>query len=261
MCLDFKNHGGWSQLPQEKEKEMKTGKAIIHKADSRGYFDHGWLQTYHTFSFGAYHNNERMHFGALRVLNDDTVEGGMGFGKHPHDNMEIVSIPISGALEHKDSTDRAEVIHSGEVQIMSAGTGLYHSEYNHSKDESVNFLQVWIFPKEKNIEPRYDQKEFNLNSKVNQLVNVVSPNSQNGALWINQDAWFYLADIEAGKEIDYPLQSSDHGVYAFVIEGQADVNGWELQRRDGGGFYETEKLTIKANENSKLLLIEVPLKF
>ena len=175
-------------------------KHIIHKAESRGYANHGWLKSYHTFSFAGYHNPERVHFGMLRVLNDDFVDAGMGFGKHPHDNMEIISIPLSGALHHQDSTGRDKIIQTGDVQIMSAGTGIFHSEVNASQVEPVTFLQLWIFPKVNNIEPRYDQKEFNVADRTNQFQVVVSPTQENDSLFINQDAWLSLIELEEGKE-------------------------------------------------------------
>ncbi|WP_258104049.1 pirin family protein [Marinoscillum sp. MHG1-6] len=233
-------------------------KTVLHKADTRGTAFFGWLHSRHTFSFGRYYDPDRIHFGALRVLNDDIVEPGMGFGTHPHDNMEIVSIPLQGDLEHKDSTGNTEVIRTGDVQIMSAGSGLTHSEYNHSKDDKVNFLQLWVFPKEENITPRYDQKTFKSEDRNNQVQTVVAPDNEQ-ALWINQDAWFSLADINKGLTLDYTLHSAENGVYIFVIDGLVDVNGLSISRRDGLGVYETEKLEIKAGSDSKLLLVEVPM--
>lgn len=232
----------------------------IHKADTRGFADHGWLKTNHTFSFASYHDNERVHFGMLRVLNDDIVEGGMGFGTHPHDNMEIVSIPISGSLEHKDSMGHVQVIKEGEVQVMSAGTGVLHSEYNHSKTEDVNFLQIWVFPKESNIEPRYDQKIFTDADKKNKFLTVVSPDKNDSkAMWINQDAYFSLTRIDAGKEIEYSVNIKGNGIYLFVIEGNITVDGKEFSKRDGIGIENTDRVTIKSNSDSYILAIEVPM--
>lgn len=232
----------------------------IHKADTRGFADHGWLKTKHTFSFASYHDNERVHFGMLRVLNDDIVEGGMGFGTHPHDNMEIVSIPISGSLEHKDSMGHVQVIKEGEVQVMSAGTGVLHSEYNHSKTEDVNFLQIWVFPKESNIEPRYDQKIFTDADKKNKFLTVVSPDKNDSkAMWINQDAYFSLARIDAGKEIEYSVNIKGNGIYLFVIEGNITVEGKEFSKRDGIGIENTDRVIIKSNSDSYILAIEVPM--
>ena len=233
-------------------------KTVIHKADTRGHNSFGWLNSYHSFSFGHYYNPERMQFGALRVLNDDTVAPGMGFGKHPHDNMEIVSIPLSGDLHHQDSTGRNEIIRQHDVQIMSAGSGIAHSEMNANKNQEVKFLQVWVMPKEANISPRYEQKSFKPEDRLNQILTVVAPDDAN-AVWINQDAWFSLANFEAGKQASYPLHLSGNGVYVFVISGAATINGIALQNRDGLGITETDQLTIDANTNTELLLIEVPM--
>ena len=234
-------------------------KTTVHRADTRGHANHGWLDTSHTFSFAGYHNPERMNFGMLRVLNDDFVDGGMGFGSHPHDNMEIISIPLSGSLEHKDNMGTTAVIKTDDVQIMSAGTGVVHSEYNHSKNDKVNFLQIWVFPKERNIEPHYDQKTFKPEDRVNKIQMVVSPDKSNGALWINQDAYFNLATLKSGFETSYSLNNTKHGVYAFVIEGDVEIGGEKLAKRDGAGFWEVDKLDIKASSDAELLLMEVPM--
>lgn len=231
---------------------------IIHKSETRGKANFGWLDSKHTFSFGHYYDPDRIHFGALRVLNDDIVQPGMGFGTHPHDNMEIVSIPLHGALAHKDSTGNEEVIYSGDVQIMSAGTGLTHSEYNHSKTESVNFLQIWVLPKQRNIKPRYDQKTYPSEKRKNQLKTVVSPNDPD-ALWINQDASFHLLNLEINHSFQYELNNPENGVYAFLIEGSVKINGVELNKRDGAGFSYTSSLNIESTSDSELLLIEVPM--
>lgn len=235
-------------------------KTIVHKSDSRGYADHGWLKSRHTFSFADYHNPERVRFGLLRVLNDDIVEAGMGFGAHPHDNMEIVSIPLSGALAHKDSTGSEHVINTGDVQIMSAGSGLYHSEYNASKKDEVNFLQIWVFPKERDIEPRYDQKTFDANERVNKFQLVVSPEKSGGSLWINQDAFFSLAKLEKGKQLKYNINHKGNGVYVFVLEGSVTVAGETLEKRDAAGVTETDSVNISANGDSEILVIEVPMR-
>jgi hypothetical protein len=234
-------------------------KTIIHKADSRGLADHGWLKSRHTFSFAGYHNPERTRFGLLRVLNDDIVQPGEGFGAHPHDNMEIISIPLSGALAHKDSTGTEKVINTGDVQIMSAGSGLYHSEYNASKTEEVNFLQLWIFPNEKDITPRYDQKTFNTGDRVNKFQSVVSPEKDNGTLWINQDAYLSLGNIQKGKSAEYAINKKGNGVYAFILSGSAEIAGTVLSSRDAIGAEDTDKITVKAEEDSEILLIEVPM--
>lgn len=233
-------------------------KTVLHKAYTRGHNSFGWLNSFHSFSFGHYYNPERMHFGALRVLNDDTVAAGMGFGKHPHDNMEIVSIPLSGDLHHQDSTGRSEIIRQHDVQIMSAGSGIAHSEMNANKDQQVKFLQIWVMPKELNINPRYEQKSFKPADRTNQILTVVAPDNKD-AVWINQDAWFSLANFDAGKSTEYQLHQSTNGVYVFVIGGDATINGIELNERDGLGISETDKLTIQANSNTEILLIEVPM--
>lgn len=233
-------------------------KKIIHKAESRGHADHGWLNAHHSFSFANYYNPERVRFGLLRVLNDDIVQPGEGFGTHPHDNMEIVTIPLKGELAHKDSTGNKEVIHPNEVQIMSAGSGLTHSEFNNSKTDEVNLLQIWVFPKEKNIKPRYDQKVFEQADRLNKIQTLVSPKDDN-ALWINQDAYFSRTDLEKGKEVDYELNTKKNGVYIFVIEGKIEIDGDILLKRDAIGIQETDKINIKAEVKSELLIIEVPL--
>lgn len=234
-------------------------KTIIHKADSRGLADHGWLKSRHTFSFAGYHDPKRMRFGLLRVLNDDIVQPGEGFGTHPHDNMEIISIPLSGALAHKDSTGTEKVINTGDVQIMSAGSGLNHSEYNASKTKEVNFLQLWIFPKEKDITPRYDQKTFNSGERMNKFQMVVSPEKDNGTLWINQDAYLSLGIIPKGKSAEYAINKKGNGVYAFILSGSAEISGSVLGSRDAIGIEDTDKITVKAGEDSEILLIEVPM--
>jgi len=234
-------------------------KTIFHQANTRGHANHGWLDSHHTFSFAGYHNPARVHFGMLRVLNDDIVKGGMGFGQHPHDNMEIISIPLRGTLEHRDTTGGHGLIRSGEVQIMSAGSGLQHSEKNGSQTEEVNFLQIWVFPKERNIKPRYDQKLFKAEDRINKFQTVVSPDKANGSLWINQDAWFSLGNLKAGTITEYKLNSSNSGIYAFILEGQATVAGQKLDRRDGLGIWETESISIEATKDAEVLLIEVPM--
>lgn len=248
-------------LPQGplNRQNMKT---TLHKADTRGLANLGWLLSRHTFSFSHYYNPERVHFGALRVLNDDQVSAGMGFGTHPHDNMEIVSIPLDGDLEHKDSMGNTEVIRNGDVQIMSAGTGIKHSEYNHNRDKLVKFLQIWVLPKERNITPRYDQKTYDRAGRLNQWQTVVAPDDK-GAVWINQDAWFSLGRLETGKSLDYtfkgPKSNVKTGVYAFVISGKVNIGGTELDARDGLGIEDVDKLTVTASADAEVLLIEVPM--
>ncbi|MBK6604328.1 MAG: pirin family protein [Leptospiraceae bacterium] len=234
-------------------------KKTIHKANTRGIADFGWLHSHHTFSFSSYYNPNRMQFGALRVLNDDIVQPAMGFGAHGHENMEIVSIPIIGELAHKDSMGTAKVIYPGEVQIMSAGTGLRHSEYNNSETNIVNFLQIWILPKERGIKPRYDQREFLVSDRNNNFQTVVSPEKDSNALWINQDSYFSLANLEKGKSIDYKIKLAGNGAYLFLIDGSVSVDGETFEKRDGVGIAETDSFSITANENAEILLIEVPM--
>jgi redox-sensitive bicupin YhaK (pirin superfamily) len=234
-------------------------KTILHKANTRGHANHGWLNSYHTFSFAGYYNDERHNFGLLRVLNDDTVAPAMGFGKHPHDNMEIVSIPLEGDLHHKDSTGRDKIIKQGDVQIMSAGSGISHSETNANHDKEVKFLQIWVYPKESNIEPRYEQKTFKPENRLNNLLTVVAPDDEQ-AVWINQDAWFMLGNLNKGLVTQYQLHKEGNGVYAFVIKGDVTVGGVSLNERDGLGITQANLLDIKADSNAELLLIEVPMK-
>lgn len=235
-------------------------KTIFHKSDSRGYFNHGWLKTYHTFSFAGYYDPKRTHFGLLRVLNDDTVEPGMGFGTHPHDNMEIVTIPLEGILEHKDSTGNKKTLKTEEVQIMSAGSGLTHSEYNHSKDEPVTLLQIWVFPKEKDIEPRYDQKLFDRKDRENKIYTLVSPEKNGHSMWINQDTYFSRLKLDSGKSIEYKINKSGNGLYVFLIDGKINIAEQVLETRDGIGIEEIEKISLKAEKDSEILFIEVPMR-
>lgn len=231
---------------------------VVHKSDSRGSADHGWLRSRHTFSSAGYHNPDRVHFGALRVLNDDTVSGGNGFGTHPHDNMEIISIPLFGDLEHKDSTGTGEVIKTGDVQIMSAGSGLRHSEFNHSKEEEVQFLQIWVFPKERDITPRYEQKTFDPEDRMNKFQTVVSPEGAD-ALWINQDAYFSLANLDAGMELSYEVKKPGNGVYFFVLNGEINIADQSLDLRDAVGVTDTSEIHLKARSYAEVLAIEVPM--
>ncbi|MBW7891661.1 MAG: pirin family protein [Chitinophagaceae bacterium] len=235
-------------------------KTIIHKADSRGHADHGWLNTYHTFSFSNYHDPERVHFGALRVLNDDTVAPGRGFGRHPHDNMEIVSIPLEGDLEHADSMGNKAVIRKGDIQAMSAGTGIMHSEYNASKDNPVKFLQIWVFPSRQNITPQYSQVTLNSSDRKNTLQQIVSPRA-NGAtgVTIQQDAWFHLGDLDKGIQLTYGIKNKGDGAYLFVLRGSVNVEGQLLNSRDGMGVWDTDQISITADSDAELLVIEVPM--
>ena len=234
-------------------------KSIVHKAATRGHADHGWLNAWHSFSFAGYHDPSRVHFGVLRVLNDDVVTGGKGFGAHPHDNMEIVSIPLKGSLAHKDSTGTDGIIQTGDVQIMSAGTGIKHSEFNASETEEVNFLQVWIIPKQQNIKPRYQQKTFSFADRKNKWQTVVSPDENADSVWINQDAVFSLAHAEKDSILTYKNKFSGNGVYLFIIEGEVEVNGEVLHKRDAIEISDTNIFEIKITADADLLAIEVPM--
>lgn len=233
-------------------------KTILHKAATRGHADHGWLDTYHTFSFASYFNPERVHFGALRVLNDDKVAPSEGFGMHPHQNMEVISIPLKGYLRHGDSIENSSVITPGTIQVMSTGTGIYHSEYNDSATEPLEFLQIWVFPKKENTKPKYDNFDIRHAVKRNELSLIVSPDGNTPAS-ILQDAWFSIGKLDKGVKKTYDMHREDTGVYVFVIEGQANVSGTVLSRRDGMGIYDTNSIAIEALEDSEILLIEVPM--
>lgn len=240
---------------ETKNKDMRT---VIHEAKSRGHANHGWLDTYHTFSFANYYNPDRIHFGALRVLNDDSIAGGGGFGMHPHDNMEIITIPLTGDLEHRDNMGNVAVISEGEIQVMSAGTGIFHSEYNKNKNIDAKLLQIWVFPREKNLNPRYSQIKISEISKKDSLFQIVSPDKNDDGAWINQDAWFHLGNFNAGIKETYNLKGKRSGVYVFVIDGKIKAGGLEMNKRDGIGFYDVDKLEIESIEKSYFLLMEVP---
>ncbi len=235
-------------------------KKVLHRAESRGHANYGWLDTRHTFSFANYYNPERMGFGALRVLNDDIVAPGRGFSTHPHDNMEIISIPLRGALEHKDDMGYRSVIRKGEIQVMSAGRGIFHSEYNKSHERDVNFLQIWVLPNQKNVEPRYDQMSMKKVERKNGIYQILSPDKDDDGVWIHQKAWFFMGDFEEGHREVYGLREARrNGLYLFVLDGAVDVEGVLLQKRDGLGLWETEELTITAKQASSVLLMEVPM--
>lgn len=236
-------------------------KTILHKASSRGHAQHGWLDSYHSFSFADYHHPDRMNFGALRVLNDDCVAPGNGFGTHPHSNMEIISIPLAGDLEHKDSMGNVAIIREGDVQALSAGTGIHHSEYNKNKDQEVRFLQVWIFPKLKQVAPRYDQVSLTSLEKKNQFYQILSPNLADQGVWIHQDAWFHLGKFQKGTGDTYRLKQVGNGVYAFVLEGSIVLGGQVLDKRDGFGLWDADSFEMTAITDSKVLLMEVPMAF
>lgn len=234
-------------------------KTVLHKASSRGHANHDWLNSYHTFSFAGYYDPSRVHFGMLRVLNDDTVKGGMGFGTHPHDNMEIISIPLEGDLEHKDNIGNTTVIRQNDIQIMSAGTGVQHSEYNRNKDKEVKFLQIWVFPRERDSTPRYDQITLNDSDRKNRFQLIVGPEKGKNMVQINQEAWFSLGKMDRGFKTTYSVNKVGNGVYAFVLNGTVKINNQLLHERDGYGIWEGSEFTIEAQSNSEVLLIEVPM--
>jgi redox-sensitive bicupin YhaK (pirin superfamily) len=235
-------------------------KLIVHRAGCRGHADHGWLNTWHSFSFASYYNPDRIHFGALRVLNDDTIQAGMGFGTHPHDNMEIITIVLDGELEHRDSMGNGSVIRPGEVQVMSAGTGIQHSEFNHSNKNEVSLLQIWVFPDKKNVEPRYDQARFQDEEMAGKWRTVVSPDGNEGSLWIHQQVWFSLGVFEPDSTINYQLKKADSVVYVFLISGELEVGSETLNPRDGLCIEQIDsEIDMKTIKQSKVLVMEVPL--
>ncbi len=252
------NNIGYNHLPN---KETRTMNTILHKADSRGDANHGWLHSKHTFSFANYHNPERMNFGVLRVLNDDTVSESKGFGTHPHKDMEIISIPLEGDLNHKDNMGNSTIIKSGDIQVMSAGTGVMHSEYNNSPDKPVKFLQIWVIPNKQNVEPRYDQITLDTTDRKNKLQQVLSPNADDAGVWIHQNAWFNMTNLDKGKTVEYNLNDKEkNGVYAFILKGNATINGQTLNERDGYGIWDIATLDIQGDSDAEILLMEVPVK-
>lgn len=249
---------GFNHLPNKDSKIMEN--IVLHKADTRGHANHGWLDSHHSFSFANYYNPDRMHFGALRVLNDDRVDPGMGFGTHPHDNMEIISIPLEGDLEHKDSMGNTTVIRNGDIQVMSAGIGILHSEFNKNKDQLTKFLQIWVFPNKRNVIPRYDQITLNISDRHNKLQQILSPSSEDEGVWIHQDAWFHLGKFDANFKTEYPLKKKGNGVYAFILKGDFTIENQALNQRDGFGIWDIDKISIVSNsEEAELLLMEVPM--
>lgn len=235
-------------------------KTTLHKSNTRGHANHGWLNAYHSFSFAGYFNPERHNFGVLRVLNDDTIAAGMGFGTHPHDNMEIITIPLEGDLAHKDSMGNAATIKSGDIQVMSAGTGIQHSEFNPNHDRQTKLLQIWLFPKTQNVTPRYQQITLNVADRHNKLQQVLSPNPDDEGVWIHQDAWFHMGNFDAGTTANYKLKKAGNGLYVFVLKGNIEIAGQTLETRDGLGIVEFETLDFKANQDSEFLLMEIPMK-
>jgi redox-sensitive bicupin YhaK (pirin superfamily) len=236
-------------------------KTLFHSSDSRGAANHGWLNAKHSFSFASWYNPERTNFGALRVLNDDIVSPGAGFGTHPHDNMEIITIPLSGAIAHKDSMGNSSIIKTGEIQVMSAGKGIQHSEFNPNNDESLNLFQIWIFPNKRNVEPRYDQFEMDVQAMKNNFLQLVSPNKEDAGTWIHQNAWIKIAEVDNNREIQYTLNSKENGVYFILIEGEISIHNQILKQKDALGVWDTDTIVLKTNSQSKILAIEVPMEF
>lgn len=234
-------------------------KTIVHKANERGHANHGWLNAYHSFSFANWYNPEKVQFGMLRVLNDDTIAAGMGFGTHPHDNMEIITIPLEGDLAHKDSMGNGTTIKSGDIQVMSAGTGIQHSEFNPNHNHHTKLFQIWLFPKYRNVEPRYQQITLDQSLQKNDFAQILSPNPDDAGVWIHQDAWFYLSDFDNGFSKKLALKKEVNGFYIMNIEGEIEVNGQKLGRRDAVGIWETNEIQIKANSNAKFLVMEIPM--
>jgi len=234
-------------------------KTILHKANTRGHANHGWLNAHHSFSFANYYDPARIHFGALRVLNDDTIAPAQGFGRHPHDNMEIITIPLEGAIEHQDSMGHREVIQSGDIQVMSAGTGIAHSEYNANKDKALKLLQIWVIPNKENVAPRYGQATLKREDRINKLQEIVSPGPAAEGIWIHQDAWFHLGSLQKGFQTNYEIKKPGNGVYAFLIDGNVTIDGVSLNKRDALGITDTDKISITADTDAELLLIEVPM--
>ena len=233
---------------------------VFHAAATRGHANHGWLNAHHSFSFAGYYDPSRIHFGVLRVLNDDEIAGGGGFGMHPHDNMEIITIPIEGDLEHKDNMGNVGVIRAGDVQVMSAGTGVLHSEYNKHSDQMVRLLQIWLFPDKKNHTPRYQQISLKLEDRVNRLQQIVSPNENDEGAWIHQDAWFSIGRFDEGQTFDYAFKKNGNGAYLFLLEGSLEVDGNVMNRRDGLGIWDTASFSLKVlSPSTELLIMDIPM--
>ena len=243
------------------ESNAIESKYVIHRANERGSADHGWLKVNHSFSFAQYHNPEKVHFGALRVLNDDYIAPNQGFPSHPHNNMEIITIPLEGELSHKDSMGNASVIKAGEIQVMSAGKGVIHSEFNSSQKETTNLFQIWIFPNKKDVQPRYDQMPIEYDKMNNSFLQLVSPNQEDEGSWIYQDAWIKMGRFDAGQQFDYKLNNTNSGLYLMVVEGSLHFNGEKLEQRDAIGIWDVDKVSFDAGESVRLLTLEVPMEF
>lgn len=237
------------------------GNMVFHKADTRGHENNDWLNTYHNFSFGNYYEPDRMQFGTLRVLNDDTIAAGTGFGRHPHNNMEIISIPLEGELEHKDSMNNAQIIKTGDIQVMSAGSGIFHSEYNGNKNKEGKFLQIWVFPNKLDVQPRYDQITLDPSKRINKLQQIVSPNPKDEGVWIYQDAWFYLGKIQNEHQLIYKIKRKGNGVFCFLLSGEIKINNNLLQKRDAVGLWDLDSIEIVSlSDDSEILVMDVPMK-
>ena len=249
---------GFDHLPPTPPERMAN--MILHRASERGTADHGWLKANFSFSFANWYDPTRMHFGVLRVMNDDIIAAGKGFGTHPHDNMEIITIPLKGALQHKDSMGNTSIINAGDVQVMSAGTGILHSEFNPYTDKDANTLQIWLFPKKRQVKPRYQQMTLDPKDRINNWQQVLSPDPDDAGVWIHQDAWFHIGNWDAGKKTTYNVKRKGNGVYAFVMEGSATINGQQLGKRDALGVWDTDSLTVEAGpQGAEILLQDVPM--
>ena len=252
----LKDQIGFNHIPN---KEIKTMNSVIHKANTRGHADHGWLEANHSFSFANYYNPDRMNFGVIRVLNDDSIAPERGFGTHPHDNMEIITIPLEGDLKHQDNMGNGTVIKNGDIQVMSAGTGITHSEFNANNDSHCKLLQIWLFPNKKNVTPRYDQISISTLSKKNKLYQILSPNKNDQGVWIHQNAWFHIGKYDSKSKDEYSLNDKENGIYLFVIDGEININDQRLSKRDGMGLWNLSQINFEAKANSRLLVMEVPL--
>lgn len=247
---------GHNHIPNN---EIKTMNTVLHKSETRGRADHGWLKAKHTFSFANYRNPERMNFGVLRVLNDDTIQGGKGFSSHSHNNMEIITIPLAGSIYHKDNMGNESKISSGDIQVMSAGTGVYHSEFNANDTKELKLLQIWLFTNKRDVKPRYQQIPIRNISVKNEFYQVLSPNESDQGVWIYQNAWFHIGSFDEDASKTYKIKDAKNGLYAFVINGDAEIEGQKLSTRDGFGIWNKNEISIEAKANSKILLIDVPM--
>ncbi|WP_353099748.1 pirin family protein [Myroides odoratus] len=249
---------GFNHIPNTTSKIKDN--SVFHPASSRGLVNHGWLISHHTFSFANYHNPERMHFGVLRVLNDDQVAAGKGFGIHPHDNMEIISIPLEGDLKHEDSMGNTSIIKEGDIQVMSAGTGIMHSEYNKNQDREVQFLQIWVYPNKRNVSPRYDSITLDKTKRKNKFQQILSPNPEDEGVWIHQEAWFHLGLFDNQMQVNYTIKKPGNGVYIFLIKGSATIEDQKIEARDGLGIWDITNLTIQTTSpETEILVMDVPM--